>query len=180
MGPKQRRFVLEWNTPVHMPHVWNINAFYAGVQRGHPHALCMSLHQHMSLLQLPSDCCCTLHMWNSANMTSPHDSIKLKEVWGDPECNYYSTTQESLHERAKRCRSRTLWAPVFNTNSIVSYCEFWFYFGTSEKSFRMAREIWPSGKSSHLWTWRFEPESVRRTIWTGHVFTDVTWNPAVL
>lgn len=53
-------------------------------------------------------------------MTSPHDSIKLKEVWGYPECNYYSTTQESLHERAKRCPSRTLWATVFNINSIVS------------------------------------------------------------
>lgn len=133
----------------------------------------------MSLLQPPSDCCCTPHMWNNANMTSPHDSIKLKEVWGYPECNYYSTTQESLHERAKRCPSRTLWATVFNTNSIVSQCEFWFSFGTSGKSFRMAKEIRPPGTSSHLWTWRFEPESIRRIIWTGHSFTNVTWNLAV-
>lgn len=48
-----------------------------------------------------------------------------------------------MHERAKRCPSRTLWATVFNTNSIVSQCEFWFYFGTSGKSFRMAKEIRP-------------------------------------
>lgn len=124
----------------------------------------------MSLLQSPSDCCCTPHMWNNANMTSPHDSIKLKEVWGYPECNYRSTTQESLHERAKTCPSRTLWATVFNTNSIVSQWEFWFYFGTSGKSFRMAKEVRPPGKSSHLWTWRFEPESVRKVIWTGHLY----------
>lgn len=127
----------------------------------------------MSLLQPPSDCCCTPHMWNNANITSPHDSIKLKEVWGYPECNYFSTTQESLHERAKRCPSRTLWATVFKNNSIVSQCEFWFYFGTSGKSFKMAKEIRPPGKSSHLWTWHFEPEGSSELVTSSQMWLEI-------